>query len=125
MNPERGPDVWTVSGLFTLAISKCYGKVLALFSGRQLSRFTRFTHSFKSHSSRVRGLVVRCLLLRQRFHVRTRAYALIFLQAFRSRRFSLFSTPPFFRRCENFSLIFCNRTNVRKSQRVFSDFWAL
>ena len=42
---------------FTLAISKCYGKVRVLFF-RATTLFSRG----KSHISRVRGLVVRCLL---------------------------------------------------------------
>ena len=41
--------------IFTLAISKCYGKVRLLFSARQISRFTRLD---KSHSSCAHGLVV-------------------------------------------------------------------
>ena len=46
------------SKTFTLATSKCYGKVRVLFSGRQLSAVS----ARKSHSSGARGLVVRCLL---------------------------------------------------------------
>ena len=42
---------------FTLAISKCYGKVRVLFF-----RATTLVSARKSHSSGVRGLVVRCLL---------------------------------------------------------------
>ena len=41
----------------TLAISKCYGKVRVLFF-----RATTLVSARKSHSSGVRGLVVRCLL---------------------------------------------------------------
>ena len=44
--------------LFTLAISKCYGKVRVLFFPRDNSLISRGN----SHVSRVRGLVVRCLL---------------------------------------------------------------
>ena len=42
----------------TLAISKCYGKVRVLFF-----RATTLISRGNSHVSRVRGLVVRCLLL--------------------------------------------------------------
>ena len=42
----------------TLAISKCYGKVRVLFFPRDNSLISRVN----SHISRVRGLVVRCLL---------------------------------------------------------------
>ena len=53
----------TVSGsqhikLITLEISKCYGKVRVLFFPRDNSLISRGN----SHVSRVRGLVVRCLL---------------------------------------------------------------
>ena len=44
--------------VFTLAISKCYGKVRVLFFPRDNSLISRGN----SHVSRVRGLVVRCLL---------------------------------------------------------------
>ena len=44
--------------LITLAISKCYGKVRVLFFPRDNSLISRGN----SHVSRVRGLVVRCLL---------------------------------------------------------------
>ena len=43
--------------VFTLAISKCYGKVRVLFFPRDNSLISRGN----SHVSRVRGLVVRCL----------------------------------------------------------------
>ena len=47
-------------GIITLAISKCYGKVrVLLFFPRDNSVIS----AGKSHSSGVRGLVVRCLLL--------------------------------------------------------------
>ena len=49
-NPET-------STFITLAISKCYGKVRVLFP-----RDNSFVSARKSHSSGVRGLVVRCLL---------------------------------------------------------------
>ena len=115
----------------TLAISKCYGKVRVLFF-----RATTLVSARKSHSSGVRGLVVRCLLFNPEGSCSNPEYALIFLQVFRSRTFSLFrhyETPPFFgfvrlffRNFLNvlkgsslqFVLIFCNRTNVKKSQRV-------
>ena len=48
----------SVSPLITLAISKCYGKVRVLFFPRDNSLISRGN----SHVSRVRGLVVRCLL---------------------------------------------------------------
>ena len=44
--------------IITLAISKCYGKVRVLFFPRDNSLISRGN----SHVSRVRGLVVRCLL---------------------------------------------------------------
>ena len=44
--------------ILTLAISKCYGKVRVLFFPRDNSLISRGN----SHVSRVRGLVVRCLL---------------------------------------------------------------
>ena len=44
--------------MITLAISKCYGKVRVLFFPRDNSLISRGN----SHVSRVRGLVVRCLL---------------------------------------------------------------
>ena len=93
-----------------------------------------------SHVSRVRGLVVRCLLFNPEVSCSNPWVCANFLQVFRSRRFWLFSalsdfsalrdffsalwdfffeiflmspkSPPF-----NF-LIFCKRTNVKKSQRV-------
>ena len=43
--------------IFTLATSKCYGKVWVLFL-----RATTLVSARKSHSSGVRGLAVRCLL---------------------------------------------------------------
>ena len=46
--------------MFTLAISKCYGKVWALFS--KFPGDNSLVSRGKSHSSRGRGLVVRCLL---------------------------------------------------------------
>ena len=49
---------WDELSLFTLAISKCYGKVRVLFFPRDNSLISRGN----SHVSRVRGLVVRCLL---------------------------------------------------------------
>ena len=50
----------TCSSLFTLAISKCYGKVWVLFFPRDNS----LVSAHKSLSSGVRGLVVRCLLFK-------------------------------------------------------------
>ena len=52
-NSEKYPN-----SFFTLAISKCYGKVRVLFFPRDNSLISRGN----SHVSRVRGLVVRCLL---------------------------------------------------------------
>ena len=47
-----------VFSIITLAISKCYGKVRVLFFPRDNSLISRGN----SHVSRVRGIVVRCLL---------------------------------------------------------------
>ena len=52
-----------VLALITLAISKCYGKVRVLFFPRDNSLISRGN----SHVSRVRGLVVRCLLFNPEF----------------------------------------------------------
>ena len=51
-------EIKTQQAIITLAISKCYGKVRVLFFPRDNSLISRGN----SHVSRVRGLVVRCLL---------------------------------------------------------------
>ena len=81
--------------IFTLAISKCYGKMWVLFFQRDNS----LVSARKSHSSGVRGLVVRCLLFNPAGSCSNPRVCANFLQVFRSRRFSLFrhyETPPFF-----------------------------
>ena len=102
----------------------------AFFSARQL------VSARNSHSSGVRGLVVRCLLFNPEGSCSNGCVCTnFFLQAFQSRRIPLFSAlwdfPPF-RLCENFRkflnvlkgsslqffLIFCNRTSIKKSPRV-------
>ena len=67
----------------TLAISKCYGKVRVLFFPRDNSLISRGN----SHVSRVRGLVVRCLLLNPEVSCSNPWVCANFLQVFRSRRF--------------------------------------
>ena len=126
--------------IIKLAISKCYGKVRVLFF-----RATTLVSTRKSHSSGVRGLVVRCLLFNPQGPCsNSGVWANFFLQVFRRRRLSLFrhnETPPFFRLCETFFrkffivlkgsslqfvLIFCNRTNVKNAKvSLLSDFSAL
>ena len=51
-------ELTSTDSFITLAISKCYGKVRVLFFPRDNSLISRGN----SHVSRVRGLVVRCLL---------------------------------------------------------------
>ena len=106
------------------------------FYGRQL------VSACKSQSSGVRGLVVRCLPFNPKGSCSNPCVCANFSQVFRSRRFSLFSglwdfpfrlcdfSPKIFqcpqRVLPSICLIFCNTTNVEKSQRVpFSDFSAL
>ena len=88
----------------------------------------------KSHSSTVCGLVVRCLLFNPESSCLNPCVCAFFLQVIRSRSFSALRSPYRFRLCETFFrsffnvpkgspllyLIFCNRTNVKKSQRVSS-----
>ena len=75
--------------------------------GRFFFRATTLVSRGKSHSSRVRGLVVRCLLFNPGGFVFEPCVCSNFLQVFRSRRFSLFSAlwelwAPLFRLCETF-----------------------
>ena len=98
-------------------------------------RATTLVAARKSQSSGVRGLVVWCLLFNPEGSCSNPWVCAIFLQVFRSRRFtfSVLWDSPFFRLCETFFrkffyvlkrsslqfvLIFCNRTNFKKSQRV-------
>ena len=136
--------------LITLAISKCYGKVRVLFF-----RATTLIPRGNSHVSRVRGLVVRCLLFNPEvscsnpwvcanfFYKYSEAEGSDFFRHYETFRlceifFRLCET--FFRLCETFFakffkcpqrvlsifLIFCKRTNVKKSRRsLFSEFSAL
>ena len=115
--------------MITLAISKCYGKVRVLFFPRDNSLISRGN----SHVSRVRGLVVRCLLFNQEVSCSNPWVCANFLTSIPKHKFFTFfgtmrlfgfvrlffeffqmfpKSPPF-----NF-LIFCNRKNVKKSQRV-------
>ena len=93
----------------------------------------------KSHNLDFFGLAVRCLLFNPEGPGSNPCLcANFFLQNFRSRRFSLFSTiwdppPPFQLTFENFLmspkgppfifLIFCNRTNFTKFKRVSFGFF--
>ena len=116
-------------GMFTLAISKCYGKVRVLFFPRDNSLISRGN----SHVSRVRGPVVRCLLFNPEVSCSNPWVCANFLTSIPKHKFLTFfgtlrlfgfvrlffeifqmspKSPPF-----NF-LIFCNRKNVKKSQRV-------
>ena len=127
----------------TLAISKCYGKVRVLFFPRDNSLISRGN----SHVSRVRGLVVRCLLFNPEVSCSNKFFKFFYKysEAEGSDFFRHYETfrlcETFFRLCETFFskffkfpqrvllsmfLIFCKRTNVKKSQRVpFSEFSAL
>ena len=117
-----------LSVLFTLAISKCYGKVRVLFFPRDNSLISRGN----SHVSRVRGLVVRCLLFNPEdscsnpwvcanfFTSIPKQKVLTFFGTMRLFGFvrlffrNFFNVPkesPF-----NFSK-FCNRMGIKKSQR--------
>ena len=84
----------TMEEFFTLAITKCYGKVRVLFF-----RATTLVSARKSHSSGVLGLVVRSLLFNPEGSCSKPCVCANFLQVFRSRKFSLFrhcETPPLF-----------------------------
>ena len=103
----------------------------AFFSARQL------VSARNSHSSDVRGLVVRCLPFNPEGSGSNPCVcANFFLQIFRSRRFSLFRhcETPLFRLCETFFRkflnvpkgssfiffsIFCNRINVKTLKGPF------
>ena len=87
--------------MIALAISKCYGKVWALFFPGDNSLVSRG----KSPSSRVPGLVVRCLLFNPEVSCSTPCVCANFFTSIPKRRFSIFwhyETPPFFRLCETF-----------------------
>ena len=94
----------------------------------------------KSHSSRVRGLVVRCLLFNREVSCSNPCVCAFFTSIPKQKVLTFFDTMrlPLFCLCETFfqklhqsvlpsiCLIFCSRTNVRKSQRVpLSDFSTL
>ena len=131
---------YVVPGLFviTLAISKCYGKVRVLFFPRDNSLISRGN----SQVSRVRGLVVRCLLFNPEVSCSNPWVCANFFYKYSEAEGSdFFRHYETFRLCETFFskffkcpqrvllsifLIFCKRTNVKKSQRVpFSHFSAL
>ena len=119
-----------MSGVFTLAISKCYGKVRVLFFPRDNSLISRGN----SHVSRVRGLVVRCLLFNPEVSCSNPWVCANFFYKYSEAESShIFWHYETFRLCETFFrnflnvtkessfqffLIFCNRTNVKKSQKV-------
>ena len=111
--------------MITLEISKCYGKVRVLFFPRDNSHFTRqvahFTRSWSSGKMlafQPRGFVFEPVGMR-----------LFFTSIPKQKVFTFFGSETF-RLCETFFrnflnvpkeppfLIFCNRTNVKKSQRV-------
>ena len=122
--------------LFTLAISKCYGKVRVLFFPRDNSLISRGN----SHVSRVRGLVVRCLLFNPEVSCSNPWVCANFFTSIPKQKvltffgtMRLFGFVRLFRLCETFFrnflnvpkessfqffLIFYKRTNVKKSQRV-------
>ena len=121
--------MYFVTTLFTLAISKCYGKVRVLFFPRDNSLISRGN----SHVSRVRGLVVRCLLFNPEVSCSNPWVCANFLTSIPKHKFlTFFGTMRlfgfvrlFFRNFSNVPkessfqfLIFCNRKNVKKSQRV-------
>ena len=137
-NPNlKTPEFLLISPFFiTLAISKCYGKVRVLFFPRDNSLISRGN----SHVSRVRGLVVRCLLFNPEVSCSNPWVCATFFTSIPKQKvltffgtmrlfgfvrlfFEIFKmspkSPPF-----NF-LKFCNRTNVKKSQKVplFQNFW--
>ena len=130
--------------VFTLAISKCYGKVRVLFFPRDISLISRGN----SHVSRVRGLVVRCLLFNPEVTCSNPWVCADFFASIPKQKvLTFFGTMRLFGFARLFSalwdffskffkcpqrvllsifLISCNRTNVIKSQRVpFSHFSAL
>ena len=124
-----------VIAIIKLAISKCYGKVRMLFFPRDNS----LVSAGKSHSSGVRGLVLRCLLFNPEGSCSNRCVYAYFLKHSEAEGFHFFGTvrlPPF-RVCDfskifrcpqrplQFMLIFCNRTNVKKFPKgsFFQIFW--
>ena len=120
--------------IFTLAISKCYGKVRVLFFPRDNSLISRGN----SHVSRVRGLVVRCLLFNPEVSCSNPwVCANFFTSIPKQKVLTFFGTMRLFgffskyfkcpqRVLLSIFLIFRKRTNVKKSQRVpFSEFSAL
>ena len=83
------------SFLITLAISKCYGKVRVLFF-----RATTLVSRGKSHYSRVRGLVVRCLLFNPEVSCSNRCVCANFFTSI-PKQVSGTETPPI-RLCDTF-----------------------
>ena len=81
--PTNSIRIQSFHKIITLAISKCYGKVRVLFFPRDNSLISRGN----SHVSRVRGLVVRCLLFNPEVSCSNPWVCANFLQVFRSRRF--------------------------------------
>ena len=131
---RRNWQVYSISqsGLLfiTLAISKCYGKVRVLFFPHDNSLISRGN----SHVSRVRGLVVRCLLFNPEVSCSNPwVCANFFTRIPKQKVLNFFGTMRLFRfvrlffskflKCPqrvllSIFLIFCKRTNVKKSQRV-------
>ena len=106
--------------LVTRVVKKyIYGKVRVLFSARQL------VSARKSHSSGVRGPVVRCLLFDPGVSCSNPCVCAIFFTSIPKQKVHFFGTmrfPLFFNVSKGpslrFFLIFCNRTDVKKSRRV-------
>ena len=113
--------------MITHAISKCYGEVRVLFF-----RATTLVSARSSHSSGVRGLVVRWLIFNPEGSCSNQCVCVNFFLAIRSRFpfFRHYETSLPFRLCETFSknvpkgspfcffLIFCTRMDVEKSQKA-------
>ena len=101
--------------LITLAISKCYGKVRVLFFPRDNSLISRGN----SHVSRVRGLVVRCLLFNPEVSCSNPWVCANFLTSILKHKFlTFFGTMRLFGFVRHF---FRNFSNVPKESFQFFD----
>ena len=97
-----GASFWyfATEWLFTLAISKCYGKVRVLFF-----RATTLVSACKSHSSGVRDLVVRCLPPNPECSGSNPCVCAMFFTNIPKQKVPTFSAlwdSPLFRLCETF-----------------------
>ena len=95
--------IWIII-IITLAISKCYGKVLVLFFPRDNSLISRGN----SHVSRVRGLVVRCLLFNPEVSCSNPWVCANFFYKYSEAESSHFRHYETFRLCETFFRYFLN-----------------